>query len=94
MFQLSCSIRSLASFLGNIVLSFEAVTLWRLYYHNIEEQKTEALKTLMSNFDVEIKQLSLTSLSEIKWWYKYTKSGKRYTKLTPKLILLYKVIPV
>ena len=71
-FQQSCSTRSLASFLGNIVSSFEEAPYCKLYYRNIEQQKNEELKTLRDNFDAKIKQLSLASLSEIKWWYKNT----------------------
>ena len=41
----SCSIRTFASFLGNIFYSFEAVPHGKLYYRNIEQQKIEALKT-------------------------------------------------
>ena len=63
------SIRTLGSFLGNIVFSFEAVPNGNLYYRNIEQQKIEALKTSKGNFDINIKQLSSASLSEIKWWY-------------------------
>ena len=41
----SCSIRTLARFLRNIVSSTEAVPNGKLYYRNIEQQKIEALKT-------------------------------------------------
>ena len=50
-----CSIRTLASFLGNIVSSFEAVPSGKLYYRNIEQQKIEALKTSKGNFDINTK---------------------------------------
>ena len=61
----SCCIWSLASFLGNIVSSFKAVPNEKLYYRNIEQEKTEALKTSKGNFDIKIR-LSSASLSEIK----------------------------
>ena len=51
----SSSIRTLASFLGNIVSSFEAVPSAKLYYRNIEQQKIETLRTLKGNFDINIK---------------------------------------
>ena len=38
----SCSIRTLASFLGNIVSSFETLPNGKLYYRSIDQQKTEA----------------------------------------------------
>ena len=41
----SCSIRTFASFLGNIVSSLEAVPNGKLYYRNTEQQKIEALET-------------------------------------------------
>ena len=58
----SCSIRTLASFLSNIVSSFEAVPNGKLYYRNIELQKIEVLKTSNGNFDINTKQLSSASL--------------------------------
>ena len=63
----SCSIRTLASFLGQIVSPFEAVPNGKSYYWNIEQQKIEVLKTSKGNFDINIKQLSPASLSEVKW---------------------------
>ena len=65
----SCSIMSLASFLGNIVSSFEAVSNGKLYYRNIEQQKIEAL-------NIYIKQLSSASLSELKWWHNHIMHAK------------------
>ena len=62
-FKQSCSIRTLVSFVGNIVSSFEAVPDGKLYYRNNEQQKIEALKTSKGNFDIIIKQLSSASLS-------------------------------
>ena len=59
--QQSCSIWSLASFLGNIVSSFKAVPNGKLYYRNIEQEKIEALKTSKGNFDIKIR-LSSASL--------------------------------
>ena len=37
LFKQSCSIRTLASFLGNIISSFEAVPNGKLFYGNIEQ---------------------------------------------------------
>ena len=79
----SCSIKTLASFLGNIVSSSEAVPNEKLYYRNIEQQKIEALKTLKGNFDTKKQKLSSASLSEIKWWYNYIRHGKLSIKPTP-----------
>ena len=78
----SCSISTLANFLGNIVSSFEAVPNGKLYYRNIEQQKIEALKTSKGNFDLNIKQLSSASLSEIKWWHKHIMHAKLSIKPT------------
>ena len=78
----SCSIRTLASFLSNIVSSFEAVPNGKLYYRNIEQQKIEALKTSKGNFDINIKQLSSASLSEIKWWHRHIMHAKLSIKPT------------
>ena len=52
-----CSIRTLASFVGNIVSFFEAVPNRKLYYRNIEQQKIEALRTSKGNFDINIKTI-------------------------------------
>ena len=79
----SSSIRTLASFLGNIVSSFEAVPNGNLFYRNIEQQKIEALKTSKGNFDINIKQLSSASLSEITWWHKHIMHAKLSIKPTP-----------
>ena len=79
----SCSIRTLASFLGNIVSSFEAVPNGKLYYSNIEQQKIEALKISKGNFDINIKQLSSASLSEIKWWHNQIMHATLSIKPTP-----------
>ena len=77
------SIRTLGSFLGNIVFSFEAVPNGNLYYRNIEQQTIEALKTSKGNFDINIKQLSSASLSEIKWWHNHIMHAKLSIKPTP-----------
>ena len=45
------SIRKIASFLGNIVASFEAAPLGPLYYSNTELCKIEALKAAKGNFE-------------------------------------------
>ena len=68
-----CSIRSLTSFLGNMMPSFEAVLNTKLYYRNIEQKQIEALKSSKANFDIKIKQLSSASLSlsQIKWWHNH-----------------------
>ena len=76
----SCSIRTLASFLENIFLSFGTVADGKLYYRNIEPQKIEEFKTSKVNFDIKIKQLSTASLTEIKWWH----NNRMYTKLSIK----------
>lgn len=60
----SCSISLLASFLGNIISSFEAL---ESYVKGSLKNKNEALRTSMGNFDIKIKQLSSASLSELKW---------------------------
>ena len=79
----SCSIRTLAGFLGNIGCSFEAVPNGKLHYRNIEQQKIEALKTSKGNFDIKIKQCSSASLSEIKWWHNHIMYAKLSIKPTP-----------
>ena len=78
----SCGIRILAGFLGNILSSFEALPNWKLYYRNIEQQKIEALKTSKGNFDINIKQLSSTSLFERKWWHNHIIHAKLSIKPT------------
>ena len=52
-------------------------------YRNIEQQKIEALKTSKGNFDINIKQLSSASLSEIKWWHNHIMHAKLPIKQTP-----------
>ena len=79
----SCSIRTLASFLGNIVSSFEAVPNGKLYYRSIEQQKIEALKISKGNFDINIKKLSSASLSEIKWWHNHTMHANAMLSIKP-----------
>ena len=62
-----CSIRTLASFPGNIVSSFDALPSGKLYYRNIEQQKIEALKTSKGNFDINIKQKNFKLYGPFLW---------------------------
>ena len=63
----SCSIRFLAKFIGQIVVSFPGVKYSPLWYRNMENDKIEGLKMSKGNFDANI-QLSEMALAEISWW--------------------------
>ena len=78
----SCSIRTLAPFLRNVVSPFEAEPSGKLYYRNVEQLKIEELKTSKGNINIKIKQLSSASLSEIKWWHNHITPAKLSIKPT------------
>ena len=61
------SIRMVASFVGNLTSSFEAVPMGRLHYRHIELSKTLSLKKQRGDFDAPC-ILSDKARQEIKWW--------------------------
>ena len=52
---------------GNLIATFEAVTLRPLYYRSLEIDKVNALKQYNGDFDANI-SLSTQSRSDILWW--------------------------
>jgi len=60
-------IRDLASYIGTLVSSFPGVQYGPLHYRHLEMDKNFGLKFSKGNFDGTV-QLSLRSLSEIRWW--------------------------
>ena len=60
-------IRMLASFLGNLTASLEAVPYGKLHYRKIESEKIKALKISCGNFDATW-VLSEPAKGEISWW--------------------------
>ena len=78
------TIRMLASLVGNLTSSFEAVPLGRLFYRHIELDKTLALKKSKGNFDA-LCHLSQEARREIKWWIANVGDSFAYIKATPKV---------
>ena len=64
---MQCTIRKLASLIGNIVASFPAVMYGPLYYRHLETDKAISLKKAKGDFD---QHASLTEESkiELEWW--------------------------
>lgn len=61
------TVRTFASFIGLIVHAFNAVTVAKLHYRNLEKQKVDVLK--LSNDDYDFKfRLSQLSIQDIEWW--------------------------
>ena len=61
------SIRLLAKFIGMIVASFPGVMYGPLWYRQIENDKTEALKKNKGNYDA-LMNLSKYATKDIEWW--------------------------
>jgi len=63
-------IQMLASIIGNLVASFPAVPLGRLFYRHLERDKIQALKHSKGNFNhiMKLSQLNENSVLELKWW--------------------------
>ena len=64
-----CTIRTLASLIGNLVASFPAVVHGPLFYRHLEIDKSASLKIAEGNF-FRPASLSEKSINEIKWWIK------------------------
>ena len=60
-------IRTVARVLGKMVASFPGVTYGPLYYRRFDNQKTQALKENMGNYEKPMK-LSPQSREDIAWW--------------------------
>ena len=61
------TIRTVASFIGNLTASFDAVPGGRLHYRHIELCKIAALKVAKGDFESQCK-LSEKASQEIQWW--------------------------
>ena len=65
--QKGLSIRELASVIGKLVSSFPGAMYGPLYYRNLDQCKTQAVKNAKGNFDV-ITELSDLAREELHWW--------------------------
>ena len=65
------SIHTLASFIGNLIASFPAVPLGKMFYRYLERDKIAALNKARGNFynNMYLKELNKISIQEIQWWY-------------------------
>jgi len=76
------TIRQVASLLGNMSASFEAVPYGRLYYRNLEADKIYWLKIHKGKFD-EICHISKEGKQNIMWWRDNITSAIRSLHPTP-----------
>jgi ribonuclease HI len=60
-------IREVAAVIGLLVSSFSAVDYGKLHYHNLETEKSQAVKINKGNFD-KIMEISNDMKSELNWW--------------------------
>ena len=58
----------LAQMIGKLVASFPGVLHGRLYYWDLENNKTVALAKNKGNFDAKT-ILSKSAISELRWWH-------------------------
>ena len=61
------SIRKLSAAIGTMVASFIAIPFGKMYYRQLEKEKTEGLRVNNGNWEKEI-SLSKEALLEVKWW--------------------------
>ena len=76
------SIRMVASLVGNLTSSFEAVPQSRLFYRHIELCKTESLMRNQYDFDAPC-CISEMAKREIQWWIDNIEDSFAYIKATP-----------
>ena len=76
------TIRMVASFIGNLTSSFEAVPMGRLHYRHIELSKTLSLKRCKGDFDAPC-HISEEAFQEIKWWVHNIENAFAYIKAIP-----------
>jgi len=62
-----CTIRTVASLLGNITAAFEGVQHGRLHYRLLEMDKNSSLKTEKGNFEA-VCNISREGQHDIQWW--------------------------
>jgi len=62
-----CTIRTVASLLGNITAAFEGVQHGRLHYRLLEMDKNSSLKTEKGNFEA-VCNISREGQQDIQWW--------------------------
>ena len=68
-------IQEVAELTGQLVATFPAVPLARLYYRQIDIDKARALKLARGNFQAKMK-LSVTSRQDLKWWISHLPSSE------------------
>ena len=78
------TIRMVASLVGNLTSSFEAVPNGRLYYRHIELCKTKALKKSGYDFDASC-HISEEARKELNWWIQNIDNAFAYIKSIPKI---------
>ena len=83
----NCSIQFLASFIGLLVSTFNAVDYGALHYRDLERDKIMALKKSRGNYD-SLACLADESINEIKWWLENIDASFRNIRRSePDLIL-------
>ena len=80
----NASIRMVASLVGNLTSSFEAVPYGRLHYRHLEFSKTMSLKRCKHNFEAQC-FLSDMAIKEVNWWIDNIGKSFSYIKATPKI---------
>ena len=76
------TIRELAKLIGNLVASMEAVPYGRLFYRQLERDKTKSLQQNKGSFEVKI-TLSDFSEKELTWWENNIMTATKKLKKLP-----------
>ena len=82
------SISMVASLIGNMTSSFEAVPYGRLYYRHLELSKTISLKRSKHDFDASC-YISDMAKNEVQWWIDNVEQSFAYIKATPDIDYIY-----
>ena len=73
-----------ASFIGNITASLEAVPFGKLYYRHLEWCKTVSLKSSRFNFDASC-NLNTDAMAEVQWWVDIIENSYAKIRNTPEI---------
>ena len=79
--QNQLTIQDVAELVGQLVATFPGVPFGKLYYRQIDNEKTQALKAAKGDFSHSM-SLSQDAVSDLKWWHKNIDSC--FTKIESK----------
>ena len=80
------TIRQLSALIGSLVASFIAIPLGRIFYRNLEKDKTEALKKSKGDWEQKV-IVSKEGLLEIDWWLENNSSRTPINRGKPEVMI-------